>query len=124
MGLDQYANLYRAEDVAGVSVDIDEAKSVAALFQWRKHPNLQGWMEQLYRAKGGKAKSFNCRAVRLDKEDLDALEQAVGTGGLPETTGFFFGESRPEHADEDREFIRLARAAIAEGYVVFYDSWW
>lgn len=123
MGLDQYAHLYRAEDAAGVSVDI-EAEPVAPLFYWRKHPNLQGWMEQLYRAKGGKAESFNCRTVRLDREDLDALEQAVNAGGLPETEGFFFGESQPEHADEDREFLKLARAAIAEGYVVFYDSWW
>jgi hypothetical protein len=123
MGLDQYANLYRAEDAAGVKVDI-EAAMAAPLYYWRKHPNLQGWMEQLYRAKGGKGKQFNTNTVRLDKEDLDALEQAVAMGGLPETTGFFFGESEPEHAEQDREFLKLARAAIAEGYVVFYDSWW
>lgn len=123
MGLDQYANIFRAEDAAGESVDI-EAEQVAPLYYWRKHPNLQGWMEQLYRAKGGKGKSFNGKTVRLDSEDLDALERVVEAGGLPETTGFFFGESRPEHADEDRVFIKLARAAIAQGYVVFYDSWW
>lgn len=123
MGLDQYANLYRAEDAAGVSVNID-AEMVAPLFVWRKHPNLQGWMEQLYRAKGGKGKDFNGNTVRLDREDLDALEKAVNAGTLPETTGFFFGVSQPEHADEDREFLKLARAAIAQGYVVFYDSWW
>lgn len=122
MGLDQYANLYRAEDAAGVRVDI-EAERVAPLFEWRKHPNLHGWMEALYRAKGGTGE-FNCSAVRLDREDLDALEQAVNAGTLPKTTGFFFGVSQPEHADEDREFLKLARAAIAEGYVVFYDSWW
>lgn len=123
MGLDQYANLYRAEDAAGVNVDI-EAEQVAPLFYWRKHPNLHGWMEQLYRTKGGKAKSFNGKTVRLDPGDLDALEQAVNAGSLPETEGFFFGHSQPEHVAEDREFLKLARAAIAEGYVVFYDSWW
>ncbi|MCC6716322.1 MAG: phosphoglycerate kinase [Acetobacteraceae bacterium] len=124
MGLDQYANLYRAEDAAGVSVDIDEAKSVGSLFYWRKHPNLQGWMKQLYHAKGGQDEGFNTNTVRLDSEDLDALEEAVNGGKLPHTEGFFFGESQPEHADEDRQFLKLARAAIAEGYVVFYDSWW
>ena len=81
-------------------------------------------MEQLYRGKGGKGKDFNGNTVRLDPGDLDALEQAVNAGTLPETTGFFFGVSQPEHADEDREFLKLARAAIAQGYVVFYDSWW
>jgi hypothetical protein len=104
-------------------VDI-EAEMAAPLYYWRKHPNLQGWMQQLYRAKGGQGKQFNGNTVRLDAADLDALEREVEAGGLPETTGFFFGESRPEHADEDREFIKLARAAIAQGYVVFYDSWW
>lgn len=122
MGLDQYANLYRAEDAVGVRVDID-AEMVAPLFVWRKHPNLHGWMEALYRAKGGTGE-FNCAGVRLDREDLDALEKAVNAGTLPKTTGFFFGVSQPEHADEDREFLKLARAAIAQGYVVFYDSWW
>lgn len=123
MGLDQYANLYRAKDAVGVKVDI-EVERAAPLYYWCKHPNLHGWMEQLYRAKGGARECFNCTTVRLELADLDALERAVGTGGLPETTGFFFGKSRPEHAEQDREFIKLARSAIAQGYVVFYDSWW
>lgn len=123
MGLDQYASLYHAADAEGVSVDIEE-EAAAPLFYWRKHPNLHGWMEELYRAKGGTDEAFNNNTVRLDLKDLDALEEAVNAGTLPETTGFFFGESVPEHADEDRRFLKLAREAIAQGYVVFYDSWW
>lgn len=123
MGLDMYANVYRAEDVRGMQVDI-EVDRLAPLFQWRKHPNLHGWMEKLYRAKGGQATSFNCNTVRLDSADLDELERVIDAGELPETTGFFFGESCPEHEQEDREFLKLARSAIANGLVVFYDSWW
>jgi hypothetical protein len=40
------------------------------------------------------------------------------------TTGFFFGESRPEEKQDDLDFIQKARAAIADGKKVFYTSWW
>jgi len=123
MGLDMYAKLYRAKDAGDVQTDIDE-EEVAPLFYWRKHPNLHGWMEALYRGKGGTDPKFNCNSVRLDSADLDALEQAISKGKLPETSGFFFGESQPEHEAEDREFLKLARSAIANGYVVFYSAWW
>jgi len=43
--------------------------------------------------KGGKAESFNCVPVELTLEDIDALEEAIQTGGLPETVGFFFGKT-------------------------------
>lgn len=123
MGLDMYANLYRPEDVKDIHVDT-EADRVAPLFYWRKHPNLHGWMQRLYRAKGGKDHEFNCNTVRLDTADLDELERVINAGKLPETSGFFFGESCSEHEEQDREFLKLARSAIADGYVVFYDSWW
>jgi hypothetical protein len=94
------------------------------LYYWRKHPDLHGWMEQLYRDKGGADPVFNCRSVRLMAEDLDALEACVTSGALPRTTGFFFGESQPEDRVCDLEFIALARQAIAAGDAVYYDSWW
>jgi hypothetical protein len=52
------------------------------------------------------------------------LEAAVRGEALPETTGFFFGESTPEHQADDLEFIAAARTAIGAGLTVFYDSWW
>ena len=122
MGLDQFAVTYRPEQVGTLQVDI-EAEQVSDICQWRKHPNLHGWMEQLYRSKGG-LQEFNCTTVRLDAADIDALEKAVLAEALPKTDGFFFGQSRAENKAEDLEFIAEARKAIAAGLVVAYDSWW
>lgn len=96
----------------------------AEFFYWRKHPDLHGWMESLYRAKGGEDPSFNCNSVRLTSEDLDALEQAVKSSELPDTVGYFFGESEPEDREGDLEFIAKAREAITAGDAIYYDSWW
>lgn len=126
MGLDQYAFAVPAAqltDAADVDYRPDEAGAVTELAYWRKHPNLHGWMEQLYRRKGG-TQEFNCTTVRLTSEDLDALEQAVESGTLPVTDGFFFGVSQPEDRDDDRLFLAAARLAIANGQAVYYDSWW
>jgi hypothetical protein len=94
------------------------------LAYWRKHPNLQGWMESLYHKKGGD-ESFNCIDLELDLEDLDALEESLDKEALPETAGFFFGGNADDHyAEADREFIVQARAAIKQGYTIVYTSWW
>ena|SRR5690554_4268140 len=91
---------------------------------WRKHPNLHGWMEQLYRAKGGQDDTFNCVNVALTADDLDRLEADIRADALPFTEGFFFGTTRPDEIELDLDFIAKARAAIAEGKTVFYTSWW
>ena len=94
------------------------------LATWRKHPNLQGWMQELYYEKGGEGE-FNCVDVELTLGDLEALEQSLDESALPETVGFFFGQNSDDHyAEQDREFIREARAAIKQGYTVVYNSWW
>ena len=123
MGLDQYAYSVDPRLVEG-SVDFDVPDgSARQIAYWRKHPDLQGWMQELYLAKGGQ-QEFNCVNVRLEPEDLDALEEAVRDGDLPRTSGFFFGESTPDDRDDDLIFIRDARAELAEGRVVYYTSWW
>ncbi len=93
-------------------------------YYWRKHPDLHGWMERLYRAKGGLDPDFNCNSVRVVAEDLDALEKAVNGRALPHTNGFFFGQSEPDDREDDLAFIRKAREAITAGDAVYYDSWW
>jgi hypothetical protein len=123
MGLDQYANARRGEaivDDEGYTYYEDSME----LAYWRKHPNLQGWMRDLYYEKGGEGE-FNCVDVELTLEDLDALEASLDEEALPETTGFFFGSDSSEYyAEADREFIVAARAAIKQGYTVTYSSWW
>ena len=105
-------------DFEGLIVDIEE------IAYWRKHPDLHGWMEQLYRKKGGTEKSFNGDTVLLTEEDIDSLKIAVLTRTLPSTSGFFFGASEQEINFADLEFIEKAKQAIKEGYTIYYDSSW
>ena len=130
MGLDMFAfaRTKRPDKPVDFEFDEDDAEK---LFYWRKHPNLHGWMEELYRAKGGGGvngmdgpNTFNCVPVVIDSEDLDRLERAVHDNALPETAGFFFGASRPDDKVNDLKFIAKARAAIAAGKTVYYTSWW
>ena len=123
MGLDQYGTARKGEpstDEDGYTYYEDSME----LAYWRKHPNLQGWMEELWREKGNDGE-FNCVDLELTLSDLDYLEQSLDESALPETVGFFFGtDSSIHYAEQDREFIREARAAIKQGYTVVYSSWW
>jgi hypothetical protein len=121
MGLEMYAF---TTAVTIEAVDFKEPSDRTPLFDWWKHPNLHGWMEALYREKGGDADEFNCVGVRLEAADLDALEEAVQNQRLPETVGFFFGVSDGTEAPGDLEFIRKARDALGKGLFVYYTSWW
>ena len=127
MGLDQYARSVDSKYVTS-PVDFDTSEippdENREIHYWRKHPNLQGWMERLYRQKGGNDDVFNCVPVALDLADLDALEKDVVANALPETTGFFFGQSTEEDRIDDLKFIQKARTELALGRAVYYYSWW
>ena len=132
MGLDQYAYKIKkglVEDTIDIKLwNEEEGKPLHEydrdFFYWRKHHDLQGFMENLYRERGGE-KEFNCVCIKLDEKDLDDLEHAVLEAKLPETSGFFFGSGNTEsYVDEDLKFIRKAREAMSEGYDILYSSWW
>ena len=119
MGLDQYAFIRRD--------NVEEREDV---FYWRKHNRLQGWMEKLYRSKGGR-KEFNMIDVELSLEDIDQLEAAILNKDLPETGGFFFGndsysdyEGEYGYKDDDIKFIELAKEELNKGNKIFYNCWW
>ena len=97
------------------------------LAYWRKHPNLHGWMEQLWKRKGkpGGGEIFNGIELELTWDDLDELEQAVRHGQLPDTEGFFFGKPADNHYyKQDLEFVNNAKAEVFLGLKVFYNSSW
>lgn len=125
MGLDMYAFKTKYQPEAEVDFNVPEEAERSEIFYWRKHPNLHGWMESLYEKKGGQ-EEFNCVNVQLTLSDLDALERDLNASRLPSTSGFFFGQSSGslDEIQEDLTFVKEARDAINEGYVVFYTSWW
>jgi hypothetical protein len=130
MGLDMYAWVVSKEDAIDSltirSKEDGRTEDLCELDYWRKHHDLHGWMERLYRRKGGIAESFNCCPVRLTIEDLDALQFDLLNSMLPETKGYFFGNNPPdvETLSYDLKFIQKARDAINDGMAVYYDSWW
>jgi hypothetical protein len=97
---------------------------------WRKHPNLHGWMEQLWHNKNepglqSKDQTFNGIELELTEDDINQLEYAVKEGLLPPTSGFFFGDGSDDYyKEQDLEFIAHARADLFCGLRVFYNSSW
>jgi hypothetical protein len=147
VGLDQYAYVaaragQKEEWWDGAELDPDtrdyrnaKINKPRELAYWRKHPNLQGWMESLWKRRMHETNqdidesewgsAFNGIELELTAEDLDELERAVTHGQLPKTQGFFFGNNSDEHyRDTDLEFIREARAELFMGLKVFYNSSW
>ena len=125
MGLDMYAFSTKAKPKTEVDFETKNFKPEEVHY-WRKHPNLHGWMQSLYDVKGGTSDSFNGDCVVLDTFDLDALEADIREGNLPDTSGFFFGESSNEDEENENDllFVTKAKEAIAEGKTVYYTSWW
>jgi hypothetical protein len=127
MGLDMYAFALPADSVGDKVTDVEWLDdNRIELFYWRKFNALHGWMENLYRIKGGAKASFNCTTLRLDAKDLDRLEMDTGNNKLVPVNGFFFGEQTvyPEDLESVAVFIAKAREALADGKAVYYDSWW
>jgi hypothetical protein len=116
--------VYATRETPRTAVDFIVPANSIKLHNWRKHPDLHGWMEALYNEKGGKDEGFNLTPVLLTASDLERLEAAIVDGNLPETDGCFFGESGGSERDDDLECVAKARAALAEGLTVFYAAWW
>lgn len=127
MGLDMYAYRVKQEHViSDFEFESNQDNTIEDLAYWRKFNALHGWMEELYRQRGGPKQSFNCAPLRLYLEDLDQLQRAIGENNLQPTAGFFFGEQTiyPEDVADAVKFIFAAREAIKQGDAVYYDSWW
>jgi hypothetical protein len=140
MGLDMYAYVaaragQQNEFYEGSTWDPDLKQSVnpeveqpREIAYWRKHPNLHGWMEQLWNVRNGgnqDSGKFNGIEVELTWDDLDRLEHIIKKRRLPDTSGFFFGNNADQHYyDQDLEFVQKAKAETFLGLKVFYNSSW
>ena len=113
MGLDQQAY---TKDKDGQCETIQD---------WRKHNALDGWMQNLWVAKGGTG-DWNCAEVELTQKDLDCLKWRIEEDELPETVGFFYGgDSRqcPYRKQETLDFIKKAGKLLSSGERVYYSAW-
>lgn len=116
MGLDQFARIEDGNERAG--------RSDTEIARWRKHPNLQGWMEKKYRALGGD-QEFNYEKVYLTHKILNELEVDIRKNNLPVTCGFFYGgDSDDYYKERDLKFINDSRGYLDSGYKIYYSSWW
>lgn len=116
MGLDQY--MY-----------VKYKDTTEELAYRRKHPNLHGWMENLWRTKNDAGSiddpTFNGIELELTFDDIVQLEKDINEGNLPKTAGFFFGnEADDYYKEEDLEFVYEAKSRLFLGQVVFYNSSW
>jgi len=120
-----FANHTKFKPESQIDFQVPEELENEGFQYWRKHPNLHGWMEDLYRKKGGSG-VFNCVNLQLTEEDLDQLEEDLKNDALSETIGFFFGQSSgdEEELNEDLAFVKEAKRLIQEGNTVYYNSWW
>ena len=103
---------------------LDEGR--VAIANWRKHADLNKWMEDLYVSKGG-TDSFNCVCLPLIREDILSLQRHLKENGnayAERGHGFFWGETRPEDIENDHYFIERALKLLDEGYEVIYSCWW
>ena len=134
MGLDMYAyaatrvgqNAEYWESYQDNNQTVTKPREIA---YWRKHPNLHGWMEDLWRSKNDKFsvndQMFNGVELELTWDDLNKLEQDIKEGNLPSTSGFFFGDDSDEYYQaQDLQFVADAKAEVFLGLKVFYNSSW
>ena len=128
MGLDMYAESVPVEAIGDQQVDFTinrDTYVTKEIAYWRKFNALHGWMEDLYRAKGGGNNPFNCDYVRLTPDDLKQLKADMKKGLQPRQ-GFFWGaqEIYPEDIKTTKKFIKDATAEMKSGRAVVYTSWW
>jgi len=122
MGLDMYAY------VATREYDHNTESDSREIAYWRKHPNLHGWMHQLWRSKNSDPAldpMFNGVELELTYDDILRLEHDIKNGLLPPTRGFFFGDPSDDYyLNKDLEFVKNAKAELFLGLRVFYNSSW
>ena len=130
MGLDSYLYSYKGKNRK--EVDFEHSGEEEVIHYWRKHPNLEQFMADLYFEKGGKGTksfgnidSFNCCKVELKEQDIVTLRELIISDNLPAGGGYFHGDNSDEHYKEETlETLKDAMNAIEEGNRIYYTSWW
>lgn len=131
MGLDMYVHSTDVDNLVNpdqqADLELHNSDSAGEFHYWRKFNALHGWMEDLYRRKGGTDPEFNCNSVRLDLEDIHQLEKDMLNDKLTPVQGCFFGSQKiyPEDIESLKVFIKEAQIELeGDTRVLYYSSWW
>jgi hypothetical protein len=101
MGLDMYMHGVIGDNHARWTEDGEQNPNVTSLGYWRKHPNLHGFIVNIF--------AFgvdDCSPIELSRDGLDMTIEAIKKNELPDTRGFFFGQS-PTHPDDLKEQMEM-----------------
>lgn len=121
--------LYKESVANGESEELYDPEEIG---YWRKHADLQGYMENIYRQSGGK-KVFNCIDLILSKTDCeniinyarDNLKKISKDEEVEHTTGFFFGSTYDEDWVETiNVFSKVLEKTDWDKETIYYSSWW
>lgn len=109
MGLDMY--LHGKKFINGTKQIKQDGFRVGSinleLGYWRKHPNLHGYIVENF-ADG----EDNCQPIYLDEDDIRQIIGAIKAGTLPDTEGFFFGESTGSEEEKAND-LAVFEAALS-----------
>jgi hypothetical protein len=103
-------------------VDFGRVGKSVEFHRWHNRRDIHGWMNELYRSKGGLQKDWLPSQVELTFADLDRL-----AGDLPQMAILkLIGSPDIVYTGDqfdDRLFLEKARAALRAGLSVYYDAW-
>jgi hypothetical protein len=121
MSLDQYVYKCSGEPAINICGEL-QYPNVTKLKEWWGRHDIEGWMADLFYSKGGQGE-FNCKQVYLEEIDLLWLLDAIVGNKLP--SAFCHSkEVYDEEKEDDLKFIAEALTALAEGFTLYYLSWW
>jgi len=112
MGLDQFA--YKAKPNTPREEWIETCV-------WRKHANLEGYMASKY-SQLNTGRIFSSEYLQLSEADILELLDCHHT--LPKASGFFWGDTDEYNIEKTQAWLEEALADIADGWEIWYYSWW
>lgn len=123
MGLDQYLTaktyIWSEDRATDIKTGLKIKGLILDVHYWRKHPNLHGYIVQTF------ADKDDCQPIHLTEKNIDQIIDAIENDRLPETTGFFFGESikTQEQKAEDLKVFKKAKELSEENDIYYQASW-
>jgi len=100
---------------------VDSDGTETELGYWRKHPNLHGFFVESFAAGVDE-----CQKIPLTLQDISLTLAAATANILPETKGFFFGQSGDHHREHTLQVLNEALAWLGDDprRKVYYQASW